>query len=258
MRPFPLSAIKAGITRLRTKGGASPESLYDLVDGYVTAQRTMKIRPGTPLDELLPANSVGLCAFHGKLVFFATSALTPPSSKYQCAVLTHPTDQTLDLVDVHFSEPYVGALYVAAEFENGDVFHYWLEATRTWAANTVYLEGQLVQPTTENGLAYKATRIGSANPVWAPAVARTVGDKVEPTTYTGYYYEVTATTGTNVISGATEPTWPTNEGQTVIESADTAGITTTVPSTPGLPGGGVGGGTDDTPYFPGDRFGLDN
>ena len=47
--PVTLSAVQAGITRLRTKGGASPESLYDLINGYVTAARTIAPRPGSAL-----------------------------------------------------------------------------------------------------------------------------------------------------------------------------------------------------------------
>lgn len=246
MKTHTLSSVKAGITRLRTKGGASPESLYDLLNGYVTAQRTIVIRPGSLIETLLPAGTKGLCAFDGKILYFATEVVSIADPRFQCAVIAHPTDQTQGLKEIAFAEPYAGAPYVVAEFDNGDVFHYWLEATRTWAASTVYLEGQLVQPTTENGLAYKATRQSSVNPAWAPSIPVTVGYKIEPAVYNGFYYEVESVTGTNVITGDTEPVWPTNEGQTVIESADTASVTPTVPSEPGGPG--FAGGTDEDPF----------
>ena len=42
-----LNALKAGISRLRTKGGPDPETLYDLVNGYVTQAGTVESRPGT-------------------------------------------------------------------------------------------------------------------------------------------------------------------------------------------------------------------
>ena len=74
----------------------------------------------------------------------------------------------------------------------------------------------------------------------------TVGYKVEPAVYTGYYYEVESVTGTNVITGLTEPVWPTNDGQKVIESADTVSVTPTVPADPSGPG--FAGGTDEDPF----------
>ena len=33
-KPFPLTTLKGGINRLRVKGGASPASLYDLLNGF--------------------------------------------------------------------------------------------------------------------------------------------------------------------------------------------------------------------------------
>lgn len=247
-RTVVLSAVKAGITRLRTKGGASPESLYDLLNGYVTAQRTIAMRPGSVIEEVLSASAVGIAAHNGKLMYFTSNVEVAPSDLFEPQVLRHPTDAAATIADIHFAEPFAGAPYVVAEFNDGQAFHFYLESSRTWAANTVYLVGQLVQPTTANGLAYKATRLGDTYPAWKPGLGVTVGYKVEPTTYTGYYYEVTAVSGSNVITGDSEPTWPTNEGQTVIESADTGTVTTTTTEDPGEPSGGVGGATDDDPY----------
>ena len=50
--PYFLTAVKAGITRLRTKAGAARESLYDLLNGYVDASRKMKSRPVLMLKEV--------------------------------------------------------------------------------------------------------------------------------------------------------------------------------------------------------------
>ncbi|MDI6815278.1 MAG: hypothetical protein QMC90_04280 [Dehalococcoidales bacterium] len=53
-----------------------------------------------------------------------------------------------------------------------------------------------------------------AAPAWAANTAYALGDKVEPTTKNNCVYECT-TAGT---SGATEPTWTTNEGSTVADN----------------------------------------
>ena len=41
MRAIPLTTIKSGINRLRTKGGARADTLYDLLNGYVTEAGTV-------------------------------------------------------------------------------------------------------------------------------------------------------------------------------------------------------------------------
>lgn len=248
-----LNAVKAGITRLRTKGGASPDSLFDLVNGYVTLQRTIRMRPGTPLVANIPTGVFnGICSFKGKIIFFANVVTATPSPLFQCAVIVHPTDASKQLLRIHRAGPYAGALYVVAEFEDNSIFHYWLEESRVWDDLTTFLTDQVVLPTVPNGLAYRAQRRGSSYPAWAPNVPRAVGDKVEPTVYTGYFYEVTAVAGTNPSSGAVEPTWPTSEGGQVIEdtdggsgSVDGSTPVTTTPELPGTPGPGE---TDPDPY----------
>jgi hypothetical protein len=44
MRDIPLTAIKGGINRTRTKGGARADTLYDLLNVYVTEDGTVQAR----------------------------------------------------------------------------------------------------------------------------------------------------------------------------------------------------------------------
>ena len=200
MRSAPLTTLKGGIDRLRTKGGARADSLYDLVNGHLTESRTAVARPGPRrLFSLDPTYTKGLVYF-------------------------------------------MGALYVVAEFQDGTVYHYWLQKAETWQADTVYSPGALVEPAVPNGLVYRATRLGSPYPSWAPGVRRSDGSGgsaydqsiVEPTEYNGYYYVCIDTLGSNPVSGATEPTWPTERGALVVEDVDggvsTSPTTTTPPS----------------------------
>lgn len=216
-----LSALKAGINRMRTKGGADPASLYDLLNGWVRQDGSIESRDGTVEVATLPAGTKGLCAFNGGFVVFSHQVTTGLPAGYACEVLVNPNDATQALTEIHFAAPMMGALYVVAEFANGEVFHYWLQGSgtsgATWEADTVYSEGDLILPTTPNGLAYQAVRLTAPNPVWAAGVKRAVDDKVEPTVANDYYYTVIDTLGDNPVSGESEPDWTASEGAKVYE-----------------------------------------
>ena len=136
--------------------------------------------------------------------------------------------------EIHFSAPYLGGIYVVAEFDvpsalaaaNGDTFHYWIQSStgsdnaNEWAASTDYNIGDVVIPTSPNGLTYVASRLLPANPVWTPNTLEAIGNIVEPTVANGFKYTVTADAGLNPSTGATEPTWPTSDGATILESSD--------------------------------------
>lgn len=229
-RTVPLSELDQGISRLRVKGGADPKSLYDLVNAHLTPAGTVESRHGTSADATLPAGTVGLMTFDAAFVVFSHEVVGSMPSGYTCKVLAHPDDSTQTLVSVHFAQPFMGQPYVVGEFANGDTYHYWLQEGDTWTADTVYDEGEIVMPSTSNGMAYRALRLIPPYPAWEAKVKRTVGDKIEPSSANGYYYEVTASDGR---SGEVEPTWPTEDGATVTEKADLTNVVTTTPIDPG-------------------------
>lgn len=220
MRPTFLSAVKAGITRLRDKGGASPDALYDLVNGYVTAARTIQCRPGTRIEVAAPEGTKGLVWFGGKYVVFSHQVVASTDALVEVEVICHPTDPALALADIHFAMPFLGYLYVVAEFENGDVRHYWLEKGELWEPNKVYLPGTLVRPATPNGLMYRVESDRAGYTPWAPDVARAEGDVVVPTVDNGFRYVVVEVTGSQARSGRTEPDWPAVVDATVYEDAN--------------------------------------
>lgn len=225
-----LTVVKGGISRLRSKGAAPQDVLYDLLNGYVTAEKTVRVRPGTIRTATLPTGATkGLVAFDGSRHVFSSELVSVPDG-YTLHVLVHPmfddgTAGGFPIKKIHFAAPFLGFLYVVAEFDVGEtgaqaVYHYWLQTGGTWQANKIYRAGDIVEPSTPNGLAYRATRLGAPNPSWAPRVARTIGDKIEPTVYNDYYYTVVATAGANPASGLVEPTWPTEAGARVTEDTN--------------------------------------
>lgn len=241
MRTLSFTAQKGGINRQRVKGGAQADTLYDLVNGFVTGARTVTNREGTVRDAVLAATTRGLTAFEGVLHTFSHQMEDYTPVGYLANVLAHPdTDSDATLHEIHFAQPFMGALYVVAEWSDGGVYHYWLASSGEWTADTVYKEGDVVVPTTLNGLLYKAVPNNPAAPTqtWQRLTNYTVGDKVLPTEYNGFYYEVIATQGDVPISGAFEPAWEASEGAEIVESADGTGApaaTSSADATPQVP-----------------------
>jgi hypothetical protein len=238
-RTIALNATQGGIDRQRTEGTASPNTLYDLVDGYRDAANVMRSRPGSvAVKNLAESASAGVThgftAYQGGFVVFSNAPRTMPSG-VTCEVLVHPLDPTLGLLDIHFVAPFLRHLFVVAEFTDGSVYYYWLQSADTWEAETVYQLGSLVQPTVPNGFVYRAVRLGAPNPLWAPDVVRANGDRVEPTTPDGYYYQVVDTVGDTPRSGTTEPDWNDEQGALTYEDVDLTAPTTpaTGPTSPG-------------------------
>lgn len=244
-----LSAVKTGITRLRVKGGASADSLYDLVNGYVTAARTIAPRPGSEVFAQLPAGTIGLQLFNGTFQVFSDSAITDPvPDRFNVNVLSPPADSDPDnrpsLVRIWKAEPFMGGLYVVAEWSDRSdrAIHYWLKAAPagSWEANKVYLIGE--QIVGSNGLVFEAQRLSAPGPTWAPGTETTAGAIVEPTTYNGYRYVADEVYGEPARTGTVEPLWVAETGAIVVEEADAPPPAGTGGSTGGSSGstGGYG------------------
>lgn len=218
-KPIALTVLNGGINRLRNKGGTNPHVLYDFQNGYITAAGNVVPREGSLRNATLSSATVGLTGYKGGLCVFSTSQVAVPSG-YSCNVLAHPTDATQTLLKIWFAKPFMGFLYVVAEFANGDIFHYWLQSQGAWTGSTVFQVGAIITPTTPNGLAYQATRLVGANPTWAEQTLTSADDIVEPTVANGYYYTATAVDGSSPHTGSVEPTWPTTIGGVVQEFGD--------------------------------------
>lgn len=241
MATLTFTTQKGGINRQRVKGGARADTLYDLLNGYVTGTRTVVNRQGTVRDAVVAANTRGLTAFGGLLHVFSHQKEDYMPIGYLANVLAHPDpDSAATLQEIHFAQPFMGALYVVAEWTDGRVAHYWLSSSGEWSADTVYLDGDVVTPSVPNGLLYKAVANNPDAPTqaWSPLTNYTTGDKVLPTAYNGYYYEVQATEGDVPISGLFEPSWEASEGAVLKETADGTGVpaaTASPDATPQVP-----------------------
>lgn len=245
-RAVPLTVLRGGINRLRIRGGARADTLYDGLNCFVTQDGTVTPREGTIRDAELPDTTRGLCAFQEQLHTFAGEEVELPDG-YVLHILHNPADADADegndttLVEIHFAQPFMGALYVVAEWSDGAIVHYWLASSGPWEALTIYYADDVIVPTDPNGFLYRATPnnpLASAAVLWTPSTARAMGDRILPTVPNGFYFEVTEVQGDSPITGAFEPTWPTNEGAIVVEAAYAPNTTnaseasTSTPQTP--------------------------
>lgn len=254
MREVVLSTQKGGISRLREKGGASPETLYNLENAYVTTAKTIRQRPGMPTLFTLNPGTVGWASYAGQYYVFATSFIAQPAG-VTCVVLKHPTITGLTLTKIHFAQTFLGRFYVSAEFSNGDVRHYWVTNAAAWAPSTRYGYKQQVVPTAPNGFVYEVINTNSM-PIWTAGETVVVGDNRQPTTYSGLYFQVVSTTGAAPIrTSDTEPVWPLNEGDEIVEYSygGAPPPTTPPPPTPTFP---PDIGNDYGPFPPGANPGF--
>ena len=227
MQPYPLTVLQGGINRLRVKGAARANMLYDLLNGYITNAGSVSIREGTFLAETLNSNTAGLMSMDGSFNVFSTSFVEVPEG-YIDNVLYNANDPSSSIVKIWFAKPFLGFPFVVAQFSDGSIVSFWLQNggganNGVWEPSTVYLTGSIVTPDTPNGLAYQAVRDMPQNPLWVANTEVTLGEMVEPTEYTGFAYRaiaVSAAPGTEPFTSATEPAWPSVAGATIQEFGD--------------------------------------
>lgn len=112
-----------------------------------------------------------------------------------------------------------GSLFVNAGQQNapaagGQLEGAWNRQT-LWAATTTHAAADVVRSSGTDKLVFGATAVEA---VWVASTDYALSDRRQPTTPNGFTYVVTADAGS---SGATEPTWPTTNGATVVDGGIT-------------------------------------
>lgn len=204
------TALPMGSTLKIGAGNTSPFQSNGFIDGFI--------------DEFQITN--GVAKYGGP-----ANTYTLPAQPTGSTALSVP----IPVKQIHFAAPFMGFLYVVAEFdindsailaEFGDTYHFWLQSSGSWAADTVYLPSDLVTPTPPNGLAYQATRLVPPNSLWAPNNQITLNQIVEPTTPNGYMFKAIAVEGVTPHTGTVEPSWPKTVGAVVQEFGDYSSLNT--------------------------------
>lgn len=117
--------FSGGVDRSRPRYAGPPGSLWSGINGHLTRGGDFEKRKAFSAAYALPGQTKGLAKTSaGLFVFGSPTAPTMPSGvSYQ--QLVHPTDATRMLAAVNSWDLYNGKLYVIAQFDNGDVRHYY-------------------------------------------------------------------------------------------------------------------------------------
>ncbi len=175
----------SGLDVRKAPDTSDADRLRVLYNAFVTTGKEIQKRPGARLFATLEPGSAGLEAADDELKTFTTDhTLTHAHTLISPVFVPHPTTPAATVARIHFSDVFQGFIYVAVEYDNEDLYHHYLDA-------------------------------GSADsPAWEGATAYTVGDYVTPPTPNGFRYECTD----GGTSGGSQPTWPTEVGQTVADN----------------------------------------
>lgn len=220
-RAYALASQVDGINLMRSKGGASKASLFDLKNGWVTSKRTIKARPGSVKDLTFPPGTAGVLGFEDLFhTFYHLPYVGSVDPRVRVNIVPHPTLGiffTGTIRKVHRAFPFLGRIYAVIEFTDGKVQHYWLEDPPAWTANTVVGYGSIVRPTVENGRYLENVTLSTV-PAWQSNTVVAINDLRQPRIANGFRYKLTSATGTAPYrTSNVEPTWPTTVGATVTE-----------------------------------------
>jgi len=188
--------FSSGLDRRKSRDTAGADALYELKNAHVTAGHELRKRDCASVYNVIETGSIGLFSALGGLHAFTDDVTIAHGDPLITAqFVPHPTNSLRTLARVHYCDAFQGYLYVVAEYDNGDVYHHYLDAGSASATPK------------------------HASPAWeaSTAYATTSPHYVTPTTPNGFRYECT----TGGTSGGTEPTWPTTIGGTVSDGGVT-------------------------------------
>lgn len=190
-----------------------------LTNAHATEGKTIRKRPGCSKIATLEAGTTGLFAGNGKLntYYGGNTPITHANSLFRAINVKSPTNNALAISQVHYADVFNGFLYSSVEFVGGEVKHFYQDVQTVWSASAVATLGQSFQPTVANNLRYKVTDVSVGVTAWTASAVKALNVYVKPTVSNGLRYQATVA-GT---TGATQPIWPTNNGDTVVDGSVT-------------------------------------
>ena len=224
--------FRGGLDTRRMNVTATPGTLVTLENAHITRGGEIEKRPAFVELADLPSNTIGLAASGGQIYVFGDAAPssinfapgTPSNINY--VRLQHPSGEALtDVLSVDF---YNGQVYVAAQFSDGRIYHYF-DGTRI----TDWFDGRAratieITAGTNGGTNATATfdiTGGTSNPGDNLRVLRVNNENIidSPVPHTGDNNSTAANVATAITNGDSDYT-ATSSGATVTVTAPSFGI----------------------------------
>lgn len=183
MGAITFSDFSSGLDLRKGASVSDANRLRDMTNCYVTTGKTIRKRPGLSLFATLENGTKGLRSAGGKLnTFYATGSVTHADSRFVANKITHPTNATVEVKNIHYADVFNGYLYVSVEYNNGEIKHHYIDnpaILTAWEASTVLTLGAIRRPAVNNGYRYEVTAAGTtdaAEPTWPTTIGATVTD----------------------------------------------------------------------------------
>ncbi|MBT8450282.1 MAG: hypothetical protein KJO69_11360 [Gammaproteobacteria bacterium] len=126
--------FKVGLDHRKSSTVAEPDRLRELKNAFITTGNVIRKRPGMPKIATLESGTVGLISGNGYLnTFFEYGGgITHADTRFLANELEHALGAAYasgDLYKVHYGTTFLGYLYIAAEYDDSSVFHYYLDGS---------------------------------------------------------------------------------------------------------------------------------
>lgn len=122
--------FKAGLDLRKGASVSDANRLRALDNAYVTTGGTIRKRPGMVYVATLEAGTKGLRAAGGKLnTFYGVGTISHADTRFLANKIAHPSIGTQEVAKVWFADSFNGYLYVAAQYQNGNIRHHYLDGT---------------------------------------------------------------------------------------------------------------------------------
>lgn len=130
MPAITFSDFASGLDLRKGASVSDANRLRKLTNCYVTTGKTIRKRPGLTQFANLEVGTKGLRAAGGKLnTFYATGTVTHANAIFKANKIAHPTDATMEVAKIHWADVFNGYVYVAAEYNNSDIRHHYIDGT---------------------------------------------------------------------------------------------------------------------------------
>lgn len=120
-----ISNFLGGVDRSRPRYVGPPGTLWSGINGHLTRGGDFEKRKAFAAYASLPSSTVGLAKTGAGLYSFGSVAAPTMPTGITYQRLQHPTDPSRVLTAIKSWDLFSGKLYVVAQFDNGDVRHYY-------------------------------------------------------------------------------------------------------------------------------------